>query len=197
MEDNHPIWGIDFGAKLSGTTVIASFNNMVVGIRQSPRGKDSGKWLTNEFDETPLKPRLIGIDAPLSLPAGYYKGEDLHYRMADRQLKAMSPMFIGGLTARAIEWTRSIKSNFIEVYPSGLADTWFSKGRQERKKAFQDFYINFFLPKWFDLTGCDYKGPSPDNLHQLDALLALFTTLKYEKGKAESYGTEEEGLIWI
>ena len=190
-------WGIDFGAKLSGTTVLASLKEGLVNIQQCPVRNNSSIWLSENYKNVLVKPRIIGIDAPLSLPAGYFGEGDLHYRLADRQLKAMSPMFIGGLTARAIEWSRKVGSTCIEVYPSGIADQWLEKGRRRRKADFQLFFKDHFIPKWKSLTGRDFSGPGPTNIHQLDALLALYIALSFDKGEATAYGQEEEGLIWI
>ena len=36
-------------------------------------------------------------------------GYKIHFRKADHELKAMSPMFLGGLTARAIELSDKMK----------------------------------------------------------------------------------------
>ena len=97
------IIGVDYGSKLAGTTVIAY--NMGDGIRleRSKKNQDADQMIIDFVAE--YNPQVIGIDAPLSLP-GVYTGlvgfEDYHYRACDKALKAMSPMFLGGLTARAM-----------------------------------------------------------------------------------------------
>lgn len=49
---------------------------------------------------------LVCIDAPLSLPGVYFDKNKFHdylYRKCDNACKAMSPMFVGAFTARAIQ----------------------------------------------------------------------------------------------
>lgn len=190
------IWGIDFGAKLSGNTALSVYDGKEIMLFQSSKSVDAGSWLHELCQAMP--PSLIGIDAPLSLPPGYFhSGEDLHFREADRQLGAMSPMFIGGLTARAIEWASGVDAQIIEVYPSALADLLYAKGRQLRKSDPQWFFENVILPALKIELSDDLVPPVPANIHQLDALLALLAALRYRNGNAIAYGNEKEGKIWV
>lgn len=190
------IWGVDFGAKLSGNTAVASYDGEKVKLYQAERSQDAGKWLDRLYSE--MVPALIGIDAPLSLPPGYFHpGQDLHFRKADRLLGAMSPMFIGGLTARAIEWSQGVEAKRIEVYPSALADLLHPAGRKLRKSESDWFHKEVLIPTFIDLEEQELSIEIPRTIHQLDALLALLTALRYRSGKAISYGIESEGMIWV
>lgn len=93
--------GVDYGSKLAGTTVITFLSQNQLVTYQSPKGKNADDWLKNLLSTQKIG--TIYIDAPLSLPSAYCgKGDNFHYRKADQMLHAMSPMFLGGLTARAI-----------------------------------------------------------------------------------------------
>ncbi len=101
--------GIDYGAKLAGTTAISFVENNQIKTVQSVRKQNADTFCLDWISR--LKPDFIMIDAPLSLPLAYFgKGDDYFYRQADRELKAMSPLFLGGLTARAMrlanQWSK-------------------------------------------------------------------------------------------
>lgn len=190
------IWGVDFGARLSGNTAIATCKAGQVQLLQCPAGVDASIWLTEKYREQP--PELIAIDAPLSLPSGYFRDNgDLHFREADRALAAMSPMFIGGLTARAIELTRQLSCQVIEAYPSALADLWLYQGRKKRKEDMSGFFDRIIKPRFSERFGTKVSYDKPGNIHQLDAWLALMTALRYQQKEARSFGNESEGLIWV
>lgn len=122
MDDTH--MGIDFGAKLAGTTAVAMVRDGALRLWQSEKGKDADSWLLYLIAE--LQPKVIFLDAPLSLPKVYAReafttASDFFYRQADREVQAMSPMFIGGLTARAIKLRTQLAAQGIavlETYPS-------------------------------------------------------------------------------
>lgn len=87
--------GIDYGSKLAGTTAICYQEGDALTIIQSEKKQDADRFINDTVES--LKPEQIFIDAPLSLPAAYFgNGDDYFYRDCDRQLKAMSPMFLGG-----------------------------------------------------------------------------------------------------
>lgn len=190
------VWGIDFGARLSGNTVIAACQAGQVRLYQCPVGVDASAWIQEKYREQ--KPELIAIDAPLSIPFGYFQENgDLHFREADRALAAMSPMFIGGLTARAVELTRKLSCIVIEAYPSGLADLWLYQGRKRRKEDVFGFFKQFIKPRFQEWFDTEPPLVPPENIHQLDAWLALMSALRYQRGEAKSFGSESEGLIWV
>ena len=61
--------GIDYGAKLAGTTCVAWCEVNVIRVDRVQKGKDADAWLENMVKQ--LNPDFICIDAPLTLPAAY------------------------------------------------------------------------------------------------------------------------------
>lgn len=184
------IIGIDYGAKLSGNTAIA-FQNSYGGIEfdQAPKKKDADLWIISKIQE--LNPTHVYLDAPLSLPAAYYqKGSDFHFREADRITQAMSPMFLGGLTARAISLkTKLFPIKVIEVYPAYF-QTQFVRS---------EFY-KIDIVKFIDLLEIKFRlnlKEHPQNWHQIDALLALIIGFRHQDNNHLEIGNVSEGIIII
>ncbi|MBK9257083.1 MAG: hypothetical protein IPM42_16520 [Saprospiraceae bacterium] len=189
--------GIDYGAKLAGTTAITylDFENTLI-TNQTVKGQDSDVFLSELIER--IKPDKIFIDAPLSLPSGYFqKNGEYFYREADKALQAMSPMFLGGLTARAMSFNSKMyekKITCYEVYPAALVRSLpdlHSLYKKKEPKSLPAFTLKLkeYLPA-FDF-------PEPSNWHQADSLLAWWTGLRYVKGIAKAAGNHQEGLIWI
>ena len=138
------------------------------------------------------------IDAPLSLP-GVYKGlvgyEDYFFRKADKALKAMSPMFLGGLTARAMRLQAYLRDfNFYETYPSAQANRLALKSLDYKKSLKQiPSVINSIAQQYPELN----LEIELNNWHEVDAILALIGAYRFEKKTYITYGTLEEGLIYI
>ena len=186
-------FGIDYGSKIAGTTVIAYLESDRLQIVQSAKKQDADRWILDHCDN--LKPEMVFLDAPLSLPAAYFgKGEDYFYRLCDRECKAMSPMFLGGLTARAMALDKGYnKAEFIECYPGMLARQVLKLGELYNKKSkLSDQAVEqllSLLPYELDAM--------LDNWHQFDALLCWLTGYRYQKGEALKIGDKEEGLIIV
>lgn len=190
------IVGVDYGSKLAGTTVLTFLDNDVLNYLQVNKGVDADKWLLDLVIKFNFK--HVFIDAPLSLPGGYFgNGDDFSYRKSDRILRAMSPMFLGGLTARAIK----LKTEFakigvqcIEVYPGGFI---------RNNNVLKDFYDKknlATLPKMKEELNTCLPYPlaeKPTNYHQLDSLICWYIGYRCLHGNAESVGDPDEGLIWI
>ncbi|MCC5944561.1 MAG: hypothetical protein JJT94_06465 [Bernardetiaceae bacterium] len=186
--------GIDFGAQLAGTTVIAAYANQEIRILQSIKKKSADDFIA--FFLKKHNPSLVAFDAPLSLP-GVYRGlegcEDYFYRQGDKQWRAMSPMFLGGLTARAMR-LRALFSAiaFIEAYPKVQAERLdFDKNIYKKEKQIPTDYIQ----KLESDLGCAL--PTIMNWHQFDAALALLTAMRFEAGQAVSVGAAEEGQMFV
>ena len=120
------VFGIDFGSKLSGNTAIALFERGKIYFMSVDQDVDADDFILKAAEH--FKPEIIFLDAPLSLP-GKYMGLDgfdnYHFRKADLELRAMSPMFLGGLTARAMALKDTLRKTDIrvyETYPRILAD---------------------------------------------------------------------------
>ncbi len=188
------ICGIDYGAKMAGTTAIASLKKNEVSIVQSEKKKSADQFILEQIEI--LQPSLIGIDAPLSLP-GVYRNlpgfSNYHYRKADVELKAMSPMFLGGLTARAMELKSQLSALNIEVletYPKAQAS----------KMELQDYKKDpslLILHKLKIEKATGWNIPTPQNQHQLDAILALVGTHRFAQENYNAIGDREEGMIYF
>lgn len=188
--------GVDYGSKLAGTTALCYFDEGLQFL-QSLKGKDADAFLSRFISEK--QPGNVFIDAPLSLPKAYINAEagDFFYRKCDRELKAMSPMFLGGLTARAIKLkVQQQKAGvwFYESYPRGLVDEL-----SKNNPKILDYYktdIQKFIGEI--VSGFDLKlKMTPENRHQADALLAYLIGRRVSEGKNHIYGDPDEGLIYV
>jgi predicted nuclease with RNAse H fold len=188
--------GIDYGAKMAGTTALVNLNitNNNVTISCSEKNNDADKFIQEHLHK--IENALIFIDAPLSLP-GVYKNLDgcnnYFYRKADQQLQAMSPMFLGGLTARAMQLNSESIHLFHEVYPAALAkQLQLHELHYKKEKTQIQHVVNCLLEK-FDLeTKHSFK-----TWHEVDALLALISGIRITSGIAQKYGDEIEGVIYV
>jgi len=149
-----------------------------------------------------FQPELVFIDAPLSLP-GVYKNlhdfSDYHFRKADRETKAMSPMFLGGLAARAMELKDKLENLGIEVketYPRLMANRFDLKklGYKTNRNALKEcaLQVKSCLKEPLRFTSSDVR-----TWHHLDALLALMSAMSYKCGDFTTYGDPEEGMIYV
>ena len=188
------IVGIDYGSKLAGTTVIAFESEGEITLISSKKNQDADQMILDFVEE--YNPELIGLDAPLSLPGVYShpgRFDDYFYRLADKEVSAMSPMFLGGLTARAMKLKSLIgaKTEVIEVYPAMAAKTLaLSELGYKKKEANYDGMFSRLEP-W--LIQKLKMGMSSS--HQFDALLALYIAKRYHSSKANLVGDIEEGQI--
>ena len=159
--------GIDFGARKSGNTAICFLDNDQLYIFQTEKSKDTDVLLKEWVHQ--LAPDTIFIDAPLSLPAAYFgQGTDFMYRQCDRVLGAMSPMFLGGLTARAIQfshWLINKKIASHEVYPAALVKYGLSDLGSTYTKNLDTAILHLTLHIPYSLER------EPTNWHQFDAVL--------------------------
>lgn len=193
------IAGIDFGNKKAGTTAICLGNirGEITSIESSQKGHDADQFLIQIIGNHELAG--IFIDAPLSLP-GVYKDPgnytDYFYRKSDRQIGAMSPMFLGGLTARAMRlkdfWERSGLIVY-EVWPTKMAElAGISKDLYKNKQ--NDLAVSVRHVKDSTYIKNDF---SVSNWHEFDSVLAYISGLRILSNKAHSYGDEKEGLIYV
>lgn len=180
--------GIDFGAKMAGTTAVCYVQNEKMIIQSSKKNNDADRFIKEVIEN--IKPTKIFIDAPLSLPLAYFnKGSDFHFRQCDKETSAMSPMFLGGLTARAM----SIKAHFseIEFYESYPKMVCIELGLNKYYKK----DINNFLPDFYNTLPHTFEN-APVNWHEVDAVFAYMVGLRLMYNKAICVGNKEEGLIY-
>jgi len=190
--------GIDYGSKMAGTTAIAYLEGDSMYFAQSQKKKDADAFVRNWVNEH--QPQTVLLDAPLSLPGVYTQPvsyEDYFYRAADRLLKAMSPMFLGGLTARAMKLSRTLEQQHIsvvETYPSRLADVLgLDRKRYKIDKAYLPLATTIIMQQMERLQ----LAEAPANWHQVDALLAFCSGWRYQQGLHELYGEAAEGVIVV
>jgi len=152
-----------------------------------------------------LKPEFAFIDAPLSLPRAYFPKasfndksnnqssetkEDYHFRKCDRELNAMSPMFLGGLTARAISLKSRIAIPLYETYPGYFARNILSI--QKKMKTIEPNQLELLL------SILPYPlADKPKNTHQFDAILAWHSGWRWKQGQALEFGDLDEGIILL
>ncbi|MCC5917185.1 MAG: DUF429 domain-containing protein [Cryomorphaceae bacterium] len=194
------IFGIDFGSKLSGNTVIAIFKDMRIDFLDVDKGVDADTFILNAVKH--YSPEVIFIDAPLSLPgryAGIKNCDCYNFRHADKELKAMSPMFLGGLTARAIRIKDECEKLGIEVretYPKAQSTKYDLQklGYKGNKLA-----LRLCAEKVMDSMhpGIRVCAKEIISWHHLDALLALVSAMCFVQGCGQVFGREDEGQIFI
>lgn len=190
MDGNHTWIGIDYGSKLAGTTVICYLKDDQLQTTQVEKKKDADQFIIEFCRSNNVKE--IFIDAPLSLPDAFYgRGNDYFYREADRLLKAMSPMFLGGLTARAIKLKHTLQDQitFHEVYPSALIRNNDSlRIHYDKKKKISTTLIN-------SLKQIVQYPFEVSKIHQFDAVIAWHIGYKKQINKASIVGNIKEGQI--
>lgn len=184
------------GNQKAGTTVFCYREFGKTRLLRSEKKKNADNFILRTLGK--VSPDLVFIDAPLSLPYIYTHNvakADYFFRLADRKLGAMSPMFLGGLTARAIQLKDEMARmgiQAIEAYPGGL-----SRKMNLIKSGYKGTLSN--------IPACLEKIDSPfavdhgifESWHDIDALLCYLIGLRYINGKAESFGDPEEGLTWL
>jgi predicted nuclease with RNAse H fold len=141
-----------------------------------------------------LKPKIVAIDAPLSLPKGRkdINEKGPHFRKCDLELKKFKikffPITLGPmrkLTERGIKLKNIfLKNNFkvIEVFPGAVYDMV----KVNRKDVSE---IKKFLSNFFELEEKNYT------LDELDAITCCLIAKFYLENKYIEIGDKEEGTI--
>lgn len=183
--------GIDYGSKLAGTTAVCYAQGSELKIIQSEKKRDADQFVL-DFCQN-FKPELVFIDAPLSLPKAYFEEQahDYFYRAADRETQAMSPMFIGGLTARAIQLKVNLAKQACEVmetYPKKLVQELQLTGHYKKdllqfRKSLQQY--------------CPLQFPLFETWHQADSALAYLSAFRYVNEACRVFGDMKEGQIFV
>lgn len=187
------VWiGMDFGSKLAGTTAISFVENSQINTVQSAKKQNADAFVLDWVSR--LKPDFIMIDAPLSLPLAYFgKGDDYFYRQADRELNAMSPLFLGGLTARAMrlanKWTKQGILVY-ESYPRMVARLAFGLSNKD-EKAIKTAVINYLKTQDLQISETSFQS-----VHAVDSVLAWISGKRLTCEQAVIMGNAEEGLIY-
>lgn len=194
------VFGIDYGSKLSGNTVIAIFRENQIFFLDIDTKVDADQFIKNAVEH--FKPQLVFINAPLSIPGVYKKLEgfnDYHFRKADHEVGAMSPMFLGGIAARAMHlksWMEGQKIEVHETYPRLMAKriNLDELGYKADRNA---------LRECAKRIGQCMRAPLSINCkdiqtwHHLEALMALMSALSFRSDDFSTYGDPKEGLIYV
>lgn len=190
--------GIDYGSKVAGTTAIAYLDKGRISFAQSRKKEDADIFIYQHLSE--MNPKYVFLDAPLSLPGVFNHPEsynDYFFRQADRAAGGMSPMFLGGLTARAMQLKGKLSRLGIqtfEVYPGALAKVFKLSALGYKKKSDQ---INNCLSVIQKHLPYAIQTNLINNWHQFDALLAFTSGWRYLNQLHITFGELEEGIIII
>jgi uncharacterized protein len=197
---NRVVFGVNLGSRLSGNTVVCIFNFGKIHFMQVDKDVDADAFLLKAVRH--FKPQHIFMDAPMSLP-GKYRGlekcDNYHFRKADIELKAMSPMFLGGLTARAMELKESIEALEIPIFETcprkmaslmGLQDLGYKTGKAALSACRSSLKSRMNPAIQMDCSEIS-------TWHHLDALLATLSALNLVSGQEKIFGDKEEGCIYI
>lgn len=185
--------GIDLGGRTTGKTAVSVYNSennivKVIGVKEIEK-------ITSGIDENfieflnELNGNIIGIDAPLSLPD--FTQKDYLYRSGDREVKALSPMTIGEITARAIFLNSKLNCEVIEVYPKsvlqflGLQSTKY-KNNEKLLRNITNIVISKYkmIPNQFEMIN--------DNV---DSLLSLVAVIHYFRNSYRNIGNKTKFII--
>jgi len=148
-----------------------------------------------------IKPEVVAIDAPLSLPPGRKNIEDRtggHFRTCDLALRKKGirffPVTLGPmrmLTERGIRLRKKLEKmgfSVIEIYPGGAQDIWkiprarvSKEGLLKGLKGLARTRMGLVFPSG---TGSS-RNLTAD---ELDAITAAFVGFLYVRGQAEFYG---------
>ncbi len=166
---------------------------------QSKPGQDADAWLLELILEH--SPTIVYVDAPLTLPKVYSMEAptpeaDFFYRQADREVQAMSPMFLGGLTARAIRMRTLLASKgtaMLETYPA-QANKLLLPHVQGYKK--DPAALPAYAEALQDLVNYPIEN-APQNWHQIDAILCWLSGYRHKLHNSKLYGDAREGRIIV
>jgi predicted nuclease with RNAse H fold len=143
-------------------------------------------------------PKIVAIDAPLSLPTGRKSIEqrtNVHLRECDKELLRRGikffPITLGPmrkLTNRGINLRRILENKHfrvIEVYPGGAQDILGISRKQQGLER-----LRTGLEK-LGVRGLDNRMSD----HELDAVTCAFVGELLLEGKSVTYGTSEQGIV--
>jgi predicted nuclease with RNAse H fold len=192
------IAGIDYGNRYAGTTVLCYNSAHKVRFLESHKNSDADTFLLAELAF--IRPDIIMIDAPLSLPGVYWLDtgyNDHFFRKCDREMKAMSPMFLGGLTARAMGLKKRMNGmgkNLFETYPRKLVQILNLPESQYKKK---NASMGDFVDHLIESFGVRINKDQVSSWHHIDALLAFYSGIRHLEKKSLVFGVWDEGEVFV
>jgi hypothetical protein len=144
------------------------------------------------------KPKIVAIDAPLSLPAGRESIEqrtNVHLRECDKELLRRGikffPVTLGPmrkLTTRGMSLRRTLENKrlrVIEVYPGGAQDVL---GIPRKQRGLDR------LREGLEKTGVRGLNSRMSD-HELDAVTCALVGKLLVEGKSVTYGTSEQAIV--
>jgi hypothetical protein len=145
-----------------------------------------------------IKPRLVAIDAPLSLPSGRRSIDqrtNVHLRECDKELLRRGikffPVTLGPmrkLTSRGINLKRALENErlkVIEVYPGGAQDIL---GIPRKQRGLENLRAG--LEK-LGVQGLNNRMSD----HELDAVTCALVGKLMLDGRTVAYGTPEQAIV--
>jgi predicted nuclease with RNAse H fold len=180
--ENMRLLGIDLGGRTTGKTAVSFLDTNQKEVILYSReyiaekcGKSDKEFIS--FIES-FNADVIGIDAPLSLPD--FKSENYLYRNCDKKLKALSPMTLGEITARAIYIKENLSCpNVFEVYPKTLMELH----KINHKGYKRDQNLQNFIWKYLN-DNYELKFPEIEmNEDNLDCIMAVLILYHFDKKK--------------
>ncbi|MCE1164933.1 MAG: DUF429 domain-containing protein [Bacteroidetes bacterium] len=193
MNEKTIVVGIDLsGSPKRNTGICLMHNTKIIDCRTVHTDEEITSFVMNSGT------KIIGMDAPLSLPPGRKTLEDnngVHLRDCDRELIKRKirffPVTLGPmrmLTKRGIALKKKFERmgiHSIEIYPGGAQDILGIPRKQHS------------MPKLFKgLVKLGIKGLRKDmNNDELDAVTGAYTAYLFVRGKAEILGSLKKGAI--
>ncbi len=184
------------GLDLAGVETRPTGFCLLAGMKAETSLLYGNEEILQKVDE--IKPQLVAIDAPLSLPPGRKTIEDrsgAHFRESDRQLLRQGikffPITLGPmrkLTERGIYLKKALEyRNFraIEVYPGGAQDLL---GIPRKQKGL--VRLKSELEK-LGIAGLQEELTN----HELDAVTCALVGRLFLEGKSITYGPKEDGIV--
>ncbi|MEO1237762.1 MAG: DUF429 domain-containing protein [Planctomycetota bacterium] len=199
MPKRLPLVAVDYGSRTAGTTVLVHRDPHPDGplaFVASAKKQDADALVADTLAR--LGPAAVFFDAPLSLP-GVYRDlpgfDDFHHRRGDREVNAMSPMFLGGLTARAMKLAaRFPDHHWHETYPAAQADRLgLPRGRYKKDPA----ALTEFTAALADHLDARFDPAAVTTWHHFDALLAYVAAERFASGQHRQIGDPAEGVIVV
>ncbi|MCX8159422.1 MAG: DUF429 domain-containing protein [Candidatus Saccharicenans sp.] len=153
-------------------------------------------------------PKVVAMDAPLSLPPGRNHIEDRnggHFRSCDLELRKRGirffPITLGpmrALTARGLKLKSALNRSgyeVIEIYPGGAQDVWnLPRAGRDREKLARG--LARLARKEFGLKLSPKAKPWPQmTADELDAVTAALVGLMYQQGRAELFGRGQKIIV--
>jgi hypothetical protein len=104
-------------------------------------------------------------------------------------------MFLGGLTARAINLTKKMNGTEVrETYPRKLLDILQLPVAQYKNDK---QLLGPFTEKLKKISGAKFNEAQINSWHHLDAFLALLSGFRYLEKNDQRFGIPEEGIIIV